>query len=208
MFLYICHPGCGESVVEDVWYMLQLWAQFTVLIIFTIYLAAIPEQECLNTETWVNTSIHTDNTKVHISKNTCNTSLQHTGLFNITQYTDLFKRVMSWQYIWWLELLWTFCGCHELRWSLYQLVSPLTSHFAQAMHGWSVSICMCVGCVVLFEGWQHCMSQGAIAVAFVVVISQLHGMDSAYTIIQVFTILPAVNFQKLFHGDHTRLMTS
>ena len=42
----------------------------------------------------VKTSIgNTGNTKLHISNNTCNTSLQHTGFFNITQYTDLFQSV-------------------------------------------------------------------------------------------------------------------
>ena len=39
----------------------------------------------------VKTSIHTGNTKLHISNETHKTSLQDTGLFNVTQYTDLFK---------------------------------------------------------------------------------------------------------------------
>ena len=53
---------------------------------FTVYWAAIPEQACLNTETGVimqlsrQAYVHTGNTKLHISNNTCSTSLQHTVL--------------------------------------------------------------------------------------------------------------------------------
>ena len=44
----------------------------------------------------VKISIHTGNTKLHISNNTRKTSLQHTGLFKVTQYTismDTFVQV-------------------------------------------------------------------------------------------------------------------
>ena len=63
-----------------------------------IYWTATPEQACLiqkpEYHAAVKTSIHTGNTKLHISNNTCSTSLQDTGLFNVTQHTDLCRRIV------------------------------------------------------------------------------------------------------------------
>ena len=61
-----------------------------------MYVHASYNFEHLSPHAAVQTNIHTGNTKLHISNNTCNTSLQHTGFFNITQYTDLFQSVTPW----------------------------------------------------------------------------------------------------------------